>query len=187
MSSPATETRGSLVVLADDLVRLQGTIRDLEKDMQKSIERVAPDRRESARNLVHYVALRQHDLRDLQIRLSQQGLSSLSHSESCVMSTLLEASERVHESLALRGHEDAKRELPLLEKQRSTSVSWDRAKRYLHQHTRDVLGPRPEGRHVYIMVTAPSAAEADRAWMLKMLSAGMNVLRVNCAHEGEHE
>jgi pyruvate kinase len=63
--------------------------------MQTSIERVAPDRRESARNLVHYVALRQHDLRDLQIRLSQLGLSSLSHSESCVMCSVLEASERV--------------------------------------------------------------------------------------------
>ena len=155
--------------------------------MQRSIDGVAPDRRESARNLVHYVALRQHDLRDLQIRLSQRGLSSLSHCESCVMASLLETSERLHESLALRGDEDAKRQLPRLEKERSSAMSWERAKRHLHQHTHDVLGPRPDDRHIYIMVTAPSAGEADLAWMLKMLRAGMNVLRINCAHEGEHE
>jgi pyruvate kinase len=155
--------------------------------MRQSIQDVAAVRRDSARNLVQYVALRQHDLRDLQTRLSQRGLSSLSHSESCVMSSLLEASERVHESLALRGNKDAKRELSRLEKERSTVMSWQMAKRYLHQHTRDTLGPRPHDRHIYIMVTAPSASEADRAWMLKMLRAGMNVLRINCAHEGEHE
>ena len=134
-----------------------------------------------------HVALEQRDLRDLQIRLSQRGPSSLSHSESCVMRSLLEASLRVHESLALRGHEDAKRKLARLEKERRAAMPWETAKRYLHQHTREMLGPCPEGRHIYIMVTAPSAIEADRAWMLKMFNAGMNVLRVNCAHEGEQE
>jgi pyruvate kinase len=155
--------------------------------MRATIDRVAPDRRESAKNLVHYLALRRQDLRDLQLQLSQRGLSSLSHSESCVMSSVLEVSERAHEALAVRGQEGAKRELLRLEKERSTAMSWETAKGYLHQHTHDLLGPRPDDRHIYIMVTAPPAAEADRAWMLKMLRAGMNVLRINCAHEGEHE
>ena len=186
-SSRGAETRRSLVVLAKDLDRLQNWIRDLEKRMRKAIAGVATDRRESATNLVHYVALRQHDLRDLQIRLSQRGLSSLSHSEGCVMSSLLEVSERVHESLTLRGHKDAKRDLSRLERERRTALSRESARRYLHRHTGDVLGPRPHDRHIYIMVTAPSAREADRAWMLKMFSAGMNVLRINCAHEGERE
>jgi pyruvate kinase len=155
--------------------------------MRRSIERVAPDRRESAKNLVHYLALRQQDLRDLQIELSQRGLSSLSHCESCVMSSVLEVSERANESLAARGQEGAVRELLRLERESSAAMSWETAKGHLHQHTHDVLGPRPDDRHIYIMVTAPSAAEADRAWMLKMLDAGMNALRINCAHEGEHE
>jgi pyruvate kinase len=37
------------------------------------------------------------------------------------------------------------------------------------------------------MVTAPSAAETDRAWLGRLLRAGMNVLRINCAHEGPTE
>lgn len=186
-SSTVSAAHASLVAVAHDLVRLEGRLRDLEKDMQESIDRVRPDRRESATNLVHYVALRQHDLRDLQIQLSQRGLSSLGRSESCVMGSLLEVSERVHEGLALGGDEGARRELSRLEKRRRAAMSWETAKSCLHQHTRDMLGPRPDDRHIYIMVTAPSAKEADRAWMAKMLRAGMNVLRINCAHETERE
>jgi pyruvate kinase len=35
------------------------------------------------------------------------------------------------------------------------------------------------------MVTAPGAAEADTAWCERMLRAGMNLLRINSAHEDE--
>ncbi len=187
VSARTAEARASLVAVARELVALEKGLCELEKEMQPSIARVALDRRESARNLVHYVALRQHDLRDLQLQLSQRGLSSLGRSESCVLGSLLEVSQRAHESLALRGHRGAMRELERLEKACSTAMSWEMAKYYLHQHTRDMLGPRPEDRHIYIMVTAPTAREADRAWMVKMLRAGMNVLRINCAHEGERE
>jgi pyruvate kinase len=186
-SSHANETRACLIAVARELIRLEGSLNDLEKEMRSSIDRVAPDQRESAKNLVHYIALRKHDLRDLQIRLSQRGLSSLGRSESCVMGSLLEVSERAHESLALLGDRVARRGLARLEKQRSAAMSCETAQSYLHQHTHDVLGPRPDDRHVYIMVTAPSAKEADRAWMVKLLRAGMNVLRINCAHEGERE
>jgi|CZKU01.1.fsa_nt_gi pyruvate kinase len=181
------DPRASLVGVARDLMRLEESLRGLEKEMRAAIERVPPERRESARNLVHYVALRQHDLRDLQLRLSQRGLSSLSHSESCVMGSLLAVAERAHESLALRGDESARRELSRLGRKRASAMSWETAKARLHQHTRDLFGPRPDERHIYIMVTAPSAKEADRAWMTKMFGAGMNVLRINCAHEGESE
>lgn len=186
-SSRTEEARASLVAVARDLVRLEAGLFDLEKEMRSSIARVPPDRRESAKNLVHYIALRQHDLRDLQLELSQRGLSSLGRSESCVMGSVLEVSERAHEALALRGHKGAKRHLLRLEKARQTAMSWDIGQRYLHQHTREILGPRPADRHIYIMVTAPSAKEADRDWMVKLLHAGMNVLRINCAHESERE
>ena len=185
--SGTDEARASLSVIGRELVRLEGRLVDLEKRMRAALDRVAPDRRESAKNLVHYVALRQHDLRDLQVGLSQRGLSSLGRSESCVMGTLIETSERTHESLALRGDKSAERQLARLEKKRASAISWETAKYYLHKHTHDVLGPRPGDRHIYIMVTAPSAKEANRAWMVKMLRAGTNVVRINCAHEGEHE
>jgi len=180
-------TPAPLLGVARELVKMERRLVGLERAMRRSIRRVAPDRRESARNLVHYVALRQQDLRDLQSQLSQRGLSSLGRSESCVMESLHQVSERAHESLALRGGEAARRELARLESRRVAAVSWEAANADLHRNTREVLGPKPKKRHIYIMVTAPSAQEAHRAWMVKMLRAGMNVLRINCAHEGERE
>jgi pyruvate kinase len=186
-SAPGQAADESLEALSVELVRLTRRLVQLEKGMRPSLRRAAPDRRESAKNLVHYVALRHHDLRDLQGRLSKWGLSSLGRSESCVMGSLLEVLARTHEALALRGNPRAKRQLSRLTKKQGAALSWEAANDYLRQHTRDVLGPRPDGRHIYIMVTAPPAKEADSAWMAKMLRAGMNVLRINCAHEGERE
>jgi pyruvate kinase len=103
------------------------------------------------------------------------------------MGSLLEVSARTYESLALRGSLGAQKELSRLKQEQGTALSWEAANDYLHKHTRDALGPQPEGRHIYVMVTAPSAKEADTSWMAKMLAAGMNVLRINCAHEGEPE
>ncbi len=155
--------------------------------MHPAINRVAPDRRASARNLVHYVTLRQQDVRELQTQLAQIGLSSLGRSASCVLESLLQVSARANESLALEGSEVAKRALAHLKKRSRTTVSWETANASLHQNTHEILGPRPGDRHIYIMVTAPSAKEADEAWMVKLLGAGMDVLRINCAHEGEAE
>jgi pyruvate kinase len=186
-SGSGAPANASLVAIAGELLRVEGRLFDLEKGMRHSIEGVPPDRRESARNLVHYVALRHHDLRHLQNQLTQRGLSSLGRSESCVLGSLLEVSKRAHESLAVQGHEGAKRQLLRLEKELRTAMSWQTAKDYLHRNTHGMLGPRPGDRHVYIMVTAPAAEEADRPWMAEMLRAGMNALRINCAHEGERE
>ncbi len=168
--------------LARQLERLDRRLGDLEKEMRASIARVAPAHRDSARNLVHYVALRQDDLRELQLQLSQRGLSSLGRSESCVRSSLLEVSARVYEALALLGDASAKKRLARLDR-RANETTWDAAQQTLHRNTRAILGPRPDDRHIYVMVTAPSAKEADREWMSRMLQAGMNVLRINCAHE----
>jgi pyruvate kinase len=155
--------------------------------MCDSIEQAPEARRESVRNLVHYLALRQCDLRELQRQLAQLGLSSLGRSEACVRASLLEVSKRVREALAIRGDHEAGRELARLERESRTAFAWPTARDRLHENTRAILGPRPVDRHVYIMVTAPSAREADRAWMERMLRANMDVLRVNCAHEGPVE
>jgi len=185
-SVPDGAVVSSLELVARELVGVLARLRELETEMRPLLLEVATDRRESATNLVHYVALRQSDLRDLQRQLSKLGLSSLGRSESGVMAAVHAACTRVHESLAFQGNQDAQRELTgLLAEHPATSA--DAARHYLHQHTQQLLGRRPVDRHIYIMVTAPSAAEADRAWMMKMLHAGMNVLRVNCAHEGERE
>jgi pyruvate kinase len=102
------------------------------------------------------------------------------------MGGLLQVSARAQESL-LAHERGARFELDRLTERCRSTFSWDSAQELLHRHTADVFGPRPDDRHVYVMVTAPSAAEADREWMVRLLEAGMNVLRINCAQETEAE
>jgi len=67
--------------LLHHLLELRYKCLTTEESLRKEINEVAPTYRPSARNLVHYLALRQHDLRELQRDLSQLGLSSLGRLE----------------------------------------------------------------------------------------------------------
>jgi pyruvate kinase len=55
---------------------------------QPHLARVHANYRDSARNLLHYLALRRRDLRPLQLRLASLGLSSLGRAESHVLATV---------------------------------------------------------------------------------------------------
>jgi pyruvate kinase len=78
-----------------ELARLLGQLDDLLESLEAAepewsdwLVTVAPEYRASARNMVHYWAIRQYDLRDLQRRLGAFGLSSLGRSEPHVEATL---------------------------------------------------------------------------------------------------
>jgi pyruvate kinase len=179
--------RSRLASAARQLRRLEQHIDDAVRAETTALGAVASERRECASNLIRYLALRQEDLRGLQVELTRLGLSSLGRSEMCVRRSVLSVSCRLHESLALDGDVEALSQLASLRQRVEASETWDTAEQLLHRHTRELLGPRPADRHVYVMVTAPAAAEADHAWMTRLLRAGMNILRINCAHEGPEQ
>ena len=59
-----------------------------EQEHVATFDLLDDDRRRSARNLIHYLALRSNDLRDLQHALAELGLSSLGRNESHVLANL---------------------------------------------------------------------------------------------------
>src|SRR3974390_2635354 len=59
-----------------------------EREFSAELELAAPSMRESAFNLVHYLAVRRHDVRALQDELARLGLSSLGRMEAHVMASL---------------------------------------------------------------------------------------------------
>jgi pyruvate kinase len=77
-----------LASLADDLTRLRRELIEQELRYHEILEGMDPEHRSSARNLIHYVGLRRHDIRGLQSRLAQTGLSSLGRTESHVLVTI---------------------------------------------------------------------------------------------------
>ncbi|MDX9862410.1 MAG: pyruvate kinase [Rhodospirillales bacterium] len=53
----------------------------------------------------------------------------------------------------------------------------------LADHTRQLLGPDPANRHVRVMVTVPSEAADNPLLVHELVRAGMDVMRINCAHD----
>ncbi len=162
--------------LRASLLALIRAIEDEEARRRARIDAALPKHRLSATNLAHYLGLRKQDVRPLQLELAAQGLSSLGRCEGHVRDTLL----RLRAWLSgERGDATATAA--------AESLDWAKAEATLHENTRAVFGPRPAGRHVYIMVTAPDAADATRAWADEVIRAGADLLRVNGAHESPRE
>ncbi|GAA4001003.1 pyruvate kinase [Deinococcus rubellus] len=150
---------------------------DYEQTRRADIGRAAPNCRASARNLIHYLAVRQHDLRGLQRQLSGQGLSSLGRMEANVLPTLNAV------LLALRSLAGEAAPGGLSQDFGGLDTDLEAGDRLLHRHTLRLLGPRPARRSVRIMVTMPSEAADDPTVILHALERGMDVMRVNCAHD----
>src|SRR5215468_3610291 len=74
--------------LAAAVTKLRDQALLLEQAHAAEIQNVAPEYQKSARNLLHYLALRQHDVRELQHELTVAGVSSLGRSEAYVLASL---------------------------------------------------------------------------------------------------
>jgi pyruvate kinase len=132
---------------------------------------IRPDFVPSVENLASYLALRHHDLRALQSSLMALGLSSLGRLESRVLPTL----QAVRTALAaMLG--------------RTFTLSDNEAEFFsgiemLASRSLSLFGPHGQHRHTALMVTCPSEAADDPAFMLQMASHGVEALRINCAHD----
>jgi pyruvate kinase len=127
----------------------------------------------SARNLVHYMALRNHDIRGLQDRLAALGLSSLGRAESCVLATV-NAVLRVLHRLAGR---------PWRAEDDRPALGVAEGKALLAGRTAALLGAPAAEQPVHIMVTMPGEATDDYPLVRDLLAHGMTCARINCAHD----
>jgi pyruvate kinase len=119
-------------------------------------------------NLVHYVAVRRRDIRRLQADLASLGVSSLSHLEQSVMSTL-----RTVRSVLAR----------LLGEEPDASMVSEDGTQILERNAERLLGPVNPSSRNRIMVTLPSEAAHAPALVAALVDAGMDIARINCAHD----
>lgn len=132
----------------------------------------APDARASACNFAAYVGVRSQDLRDLQRDLHRHGLSSLGRIETHTLDSL----QRVCAILArLADQRDDVRD--------PRAVSYDEGEQILADRTSQLLGPRPPRRTPRIMITMPPEAAERYELVRDLLSAGAQIVRINCAHD----
>lgn len=155
-----------LQALRDDLLRA-------ETEATGEIAAVVRGQRVSARNLVHYLALRRHDLRRLQLQLAELGLSSLGRCEAHALASV----ESVLTALrALAGSRPTAPSTP-------PPVDHRSGPRRLARQADLLFGAAREQRTARIMVTLPTEAATDPRLINDLFKAGMDLARINCAHD----
>ena len=161
-----------LRALLEEVIRLRRNVKHAETSSGGRIDAVRPRHRESALNLVHYAELRRHDIRDLQSRLSKYGLSSLGRTESHVLPSIETLIWTLTRLVTPGGGHTA------------PPAGFPDGGELLARNAVNLLGPRPEDRSTRIMVTLPGEAATDASLVRGMVERGMDLARINCAHDG---
>ncbi len=158
--------------LAAQLQPIIARARELESEYAEELAAVHAEYRDSARNLVHYLALRQSDISELQEQLASLGLSSLGRAERNVMGSLQAVSHAL-QRLSGDTNDEPDPLRPALELRNPVAAA----------HKEAIVGETKADRDVAIMVTLPPEAAENSSLVGEMVTAGMNVARINCAHD----
>ncbi|MDN4643331.1 pyruvate kinase [Arthrobacter sp. PsM3] len=159
-----------LRALLEDVNRLRRALRYAETRHGARIEAVLPRHRDSARNLIHYTELRRHDIRELQSGLAKHGLSSLGRTESRVLPSVDTVARTLARLVSADGPQDP-------------AADPVDGEELLARNAVNLLGPEPEERSTRIMVTLPGEAATDPGIVRGMIEKGMDLARINCAHD----
>jgi len=144
----------------------------VDVDFAAHLQALPREHQASARNLLHYLVLRCRDMRQTQAMLAAHGLSSLGRTESHVRSGVASVLS------VLRTLDGATWDVP-----DPSLLTIDDGEELLAARPEALLGPPPEGRTVRVMVTMPSEAATDYVLVRDLLAAGMDCMRINCAHD----
>ncbi|MDR3693606.1 pyruvate kinase [Mucilaginibacter sp.] len=161
----------------DSLQKVRKHLRELEKNMLLESEKrvlkikdIHPQQQHALRNLIHYLTLRSEDIRELQDALHIHGLSSLASSESHI-------------------HRQIQAILQWLKQDYSAAeldeCTYEFGTRQIEERSKILFGEKNENGTPFIMVTFDVSFAEDYALIKALLQNGMNVARINCAHDNE--
>lgn len=152
------------------LADLEKKMSDKELEFRSVFSQLHKDQQKSASNLLHYLVLRDHDIRDLQNKLHIAGLSSLASSEGHIKRQLQAIRERL-------GHVYKKTQISDIHHEYGTKTLIDRS--------RTLFGNKESLTSPHIMVTFDVTFIENYGLIKTLLQNGMNVARINCAHDDE--
>ncbi len=165
-------------VLLENITQLRDDIKEEGQQIfshwEDAIERKSF--KESAENLSYYLALRNRDINQMQTDLIPWGLSSLGRLESKTLVTLDAVIATLHD--VIRDEEEHDHPDP---------DAFDVGRRRLQKNTRKIFGKKPKNRTTRIMVTMSDEAIENEKFVQHLVEEGMNVARINCAHNTPEE
>lgn len=145
-----------------------------EREHKTLLGKVHPCHKESARNLLHYLAVRSHDLSSLQYGLSELAISSHSHSESHTLNNLQKINYLLN---ALDGKQPIKDNYEYLDTRESANI--------LKHNSEALFGKVAFNGQTKVMVTLPRESGDNYGLVSNLIIAGMHIARINTAHDDE--
>lgn len=145
-----------------------------EEEYASTVAQVHPAQEDSARNLLHHLALGERGVEHLSRELARLGLSSLGGAETHVLG-------RLDAVLGVVGTLTGRREPPrprfhrTLEPQDGAGL--------LQANAEALFGPALPGRSTRIVVTLPTAAAAEFERVRELLEQGVDGVRIDCARD----
>jgi pyruvate kinase len=160
-----------------EIQQIKSALESLLDKMEEAIEntkplvkKLHPNQKISARNLIRYLALRSQDIRSLQEMLHVYGLSSLASSESHIRHQIQAILERLN------------KKIPRAE---ISACDHKTGQKLLHQKSAKLFGAKKSKSIPHLMVTFDAEFSEDYALIKRLLESGMNVARINCAHDNK--
>ncbi|MBK9254943.1 MAG: pyruvate kinase [Saprospiraceae bacterium] len=153
-----------------DLLAIQEKMINAVEHRSSSLKALHPKQQLSAQNLLHYLALRKEDIRSLQDVLHLYGLSSLASSESHIRSQL----QAILERLGI-----------VFDTESLEKCNYEYSRKLIKQRSKRLFGANTDKETPHIMVTFDSSFVDNYSLINSLLLNGMNVARINCAHDNE--
>ena len=164
------------VPLADSAARLDTLLAELDQaevEHAGDISTVDEAHRAGALNLVHFTAMRRLDIQALQSDLMDVGVGSLAVTGAAVRAKVVAARAVV----GALGDDHDEQDLDALRRALMGGEN------LLDLNSQALFGPMRTGRPTRIMVTLPSEAADQPELVAAFVHAGMDVARINCAHD----
>jgi pyruvate kinase len=156
-----------------------------EQEQAPLLAAVAAPYRASARNLLHFAAFHRHNHQlpnqlSLQAALRQRGLSTLAGCDPHLLASLTSLITVVQTLCGSLSDQLAQEDGPTAgaEAWLEPPTSYEEGHALLRRHSERLLGSCRA-----VMVTLPAAAIDHPALIPELVSAGMDVARINCAHD----
>ncbi len=164
----------NLLEISNTIDLVIAKIYELEIKYKDQIDKVHPNYTKSAKNLIHYLALRSFDIEILQDKLEEIGMPITPESKKNILHRVLNFKTIINSLLNTKSsHKD---ELFLTNKE---------ASRIQDKNCTALFGKVKNKRKTAIMITQPAEAATDKQIVKSLLELGMDCARINCAHDGE--
>ena len=156
---------------------LKITLESLMEKMTGTVQKKLPgmkhlheEQKISAINLIQYLVLRSEDIRALQDDLHVFGLSALASSESHILRQVQTILQRLGKKI-LPGD--------------ISPCDYYKGRGLINFRSKQLFGTKKDAAIPYLMVTFDTRFADDSQLIKNLLEAGMNVARINCAHDNK--